>query len=384
MAAEHSLRLPCSFRCRGYVYILMLRLFPSLLRRLLPLLAFAGVLVLSAPHLFAQDAPSPDSAPQGPPGDPNANVGDSDVSTLKVNVNLVSLFFDARDKHGVLVPNLTKKDCGVSEDKTPQTVKNFTRVDDQPLTLGILLDTSGSQENVLQLEQQTGSQFLHRVLRSKDEAFLINFDVDTNLLSDYTNNANQLSRDMQKAQINVGGGGYGGPGIGQGPVNVPGGPKGTVLYDAVYLAAREKMSAENGRKAMILLTDGEDQGSNHKLQDAIEAAQKSNVMVYILLIADRPFYGRNMGGMYRGDYVMRQLADSTGGRMIDVGNNGKKMEDAFAQIEDELRTQYIASYTPTNLKLDGTYRKVEVSCKVQGDNLKIQTRKGYYAIAPQD
>jgi len=152
----------------------------------------------------------------------------------------------------------------------------------------------------------------------------------------------------------------------------------------VYLAAREKMSTENGRKAMILLTDGEDQGSNHKLAQAIEAAQKSNVMVYVLLIADRPFYGRSMGMGYSGDYVMRQLAEATGGRMIDVGNNGKKMEDAFAQIEDELRTQYIVSYTPTNTKLDGTYRKVEVSCKVNGDNLKIQTRKGYYAVAPQD
>jgi len=351
---------------------------------LVSLLLLIAVFAVAVPRSFGQDAPSPDSAPQGPPGDPNAGVDDTPVSTLKVNVNLVSTFFDARDKHGVLVPNLTKNDCGVSEDKTPQTIKNFTRVDDQPLTLGILLDTSGSQQNVLQLEQQTGSQFLHHVLRSKDEAFLINFDVDTNLLSDFTNNANQLSRDMEKAQINVGGGGYGGPGVGQGPVNVPGGPKGTVLYDAVYLAAREKMSTENGRKAMILLTDGEDQGSNHKLAQAIEAAQKSNVMVYVLLIADRPFYGRSMGMGYSGDYVMRQLAEATGGRMIDVGNNGKKMEDAFAQIEDELRTQYIVSYTPTNTKLDGTYRKVEVSCKVNGDNLKIQTRKGYYAVAPQD
>jgi len=346
-------------------------------------LLLVGSLLLSNPHARAQDAPSPDSAPQGPPGDPNGGMDDNPVSTLKVNVNLVSLFFDARDKHNELVPNLTKNDCGVAEDKTPQTMKNFTRVDDQPLTLGILLDTSGSQENVLQLEEQTGSQFLHRVLRSKDEAFLINFDVDTTLLSDFTNNANQLSRDMQKAQINTGGGGYGGPGIGQGPVNVPGGPKGTVLYDAVYLAARQKMATENGRKAMILLTDGEDEGSDHKLAQAIEAAQKANVMVYVLLIADRPSYMR-AGMMYRGDYVMRQLAEATGGRMIDVGNNGKKMEDAFGQIEDELRTQYIASYTPTNTKLDGSYRKVEISCKVNGDNLKIQSRKGYYAIAPED
>jgi VWFA-related protein len=344
--------------------------------RLLSLLLVAGSFLVSAAHLRAQDAPSPDSAPQGPPGDPNAGMDDNPTSTLKVNVNLVSLFFDARDKHGVLVPNLTKNDCGVTEDKVPQTMKNFTRVDDQPLTLGILLDTSGSQMNVLQMEQQTGSQFLHRVLRSKDEAFLIAFDVDTNLLSDFTSNANQLSRDMQKAQINTGTGG-------SGPVNTPGGPKGTVLYDAVYLASRQKMASENGRKAMILLTDGEDEGSDHKISQAIEAAQKANVIVYVLLIADRPSY-RNYGMLYSGDYAMRQLTEATGGRMIDVGNNGRKMEDAFSQIEDELRTQYIASYTPINTKLDGGYRKIEISCKVNGDNLKVQTKKGYYAIAPAE
>jgi VWFA-related protein len=333
---------------------------------------------------FAQDAPSPDAAPMGPPGDPNPPQEESDpVATLKVNVNLVSLFFDARDKHGVLLPNLTKNDCTVAEDKVPQTMKNFTRNTDQPLTLGILLDTSGSQQNVLPMEQQTGAQFLKHVLRSKDEAFLIAFDVDTNLLSDFTNNATQLGRDMEKAQINIGGGGYGGPGIGQGPVNVPGGPKGTVLYDAVYLAAREKMNRETGRKAMILLTDGEDEGSNHKLADAIQAAQKANVMVYVLLIADRQGYF-SQGMMYSGDSAMRNLADATGGRVINVGNNGKKMEEAFASIEDELRTQYIASYTPTNLKLDGGYRKVEVSCKVNGESVKVQSRKGYYAVAPEN
>ena len=342
--------------------------------------------VLLAPlRALAQDAPSPDAAPQGPPGDPNPPDDNEPVSTLKVNVNLVSLFFDARDKHGVLVPNLIKSDCGVTEDKNPQTLKNFTRTTDQPLTLGILLDTSGSQMNVLPLEQQTGSAFLHHVLRSKDEAFLIAFDVDTNLLSDFTSNASQLSRDMEKAQINTGGGGGGAPGIGQGPVNVPGGPKGTVLYDAVYLASREKMNAETGRKAMILLTDGQDEGSNHRLADAIQAAQKANVMVYVMLIADRPFYGGggfNIG--YTGDAAMRNLADATGGRVINVGNNGKKMEEAFASIEDELRTQYIASYTPTNLKIDGTYRKVDVTCKQDGQGLKVQARKGYYAVAPQD
>src|ERR1039458_2319252 len=129
---------------------------------------------------------------------------------------------------------------------------------------------------------------------------------------------------------------------------------------------------------MILLTDGEDEGSNHKIQDAIASAQRSNVLVYVILIADRGFYG---GWGYSGFSAMKRMTEETGGRLIDVGNNGKKLEAAFQQIEDELRTQYLASYTPSNAKLDGTFRHLAVQC--QGDGMKVQVRKGYYAVAPQ-
>jgi VWFA-related protein len=330
-------------------------------------------------HGVAQVAPSPDAPPQGPAGDPNQGDDQQPVATLKVNVNLVSLYFTVHDKHGALIPHLTKDDFNILEDKTPQKIKNFAAENDQPLTLGILLDTSGSQQNVLPLEQQAGSAFLSRVLRSKDEAFLISFDVNVDLLSDYTNNAHALSRAMDKAQINVGTGGGGVPGLGQGPLPTSGTPRGTLLYDAVYLATHDKLQQETGRKAIIILTDGEDQGSMEKPQGAIEAAQKANTIVYVLLIADRGFYGRGMYTMgYSGDAQMRKMAEETGGRVIDVGNNGKKMEDAFAQIEEELRTQYVASYTPTNAKLDGSYRKIDVECKQEGT--KVQSRKGYYAI----
>jgi VWFA-related protein len=333
------------------------------------------LLCVAVMHAAAQVAPSPDAPPQGPAGDPNQDDQEKPLETLKVNVNLVSLYFTVHDKHGALIPHLTKDDFTILEDKTPQTIKNFTAENDQPLTLGILLDTSGSQQNVLPLEQQAGSAFLAHVLRSKDEAFLISFDVNLDLLSDYTNNAHALARAMDKAEINVGTGGGGG---------MPSGtPKGTLLYDAVYSATHEKLQQETGRKAIIILSDGEDQGSVQKLSGAIEAAQKANTIVYVLLIADRGFYGRGVYTMgYSGDMVMRQLAEATGGRCIDVGNNGKKMEEAFSQIEEELRTQYVASYTPTNAKLDGSYRKVDV--QVKGDGLKPQVRKGYYAIAPAD
>ncbi len=349
---------------------------------LLPAIA----LLLFAPVLHAQSAPSPDAPPVSTAPPPDDSPAGAPVTTLRVNSNLVSLYFTVRDKHGALIPDLTRDDCRVLEDKKEQKVRTFEARADQPLTLGILLDTSGSQQNVLPLEQQTGSTFLHRVLRDKDEAFLISFDVDVNLLEDYTNNAGTLSRAMSKAEINTaaGNGAAGIPGLGQGTIPTQGAPKGTLLYDAVYLASGDKLRQEAGRKAEILLTDGEDQGSKYRVQDAIEAAQKANTIIYVILIADRGFYsgGSIMLGGYTGDQQMRRMTEATGGRVIDVGNNGKKLEAAFQQIEDELRTQYVMSYVPSNADFDGKYRAVEVQCK--GDGIKVQARHGYYAIAQGD
>jgi VWFA-related protein len=350
------------------------------MRRISLLLLLCAACALPPARLHSQEAPSPDAAPQGLAGDPNGNDDTSQsVATFRQNVNLVSLYFDVRDKKNLLIPHLTRDDCQVFEDKQPQKLKNFVAEVDQPLTLGILLDTSGSQQNVLPIEQEAGSEFLKRILRQKDQAFLVSFDVDIDLLSDFTSNAGVLARDMQKAQINVGTGG-----VTTGPLPT-GTPRGTLLYDAVVEASHDKLSGETGRKAMIILTDGEDQGSRYKLQDAVEAAQKANSMVYVLLIADRGFYGGGMYSIgYTGDYAMKKLSDATGGRLINVGNSGKKLEAAFQQIEDELRTQYVASYTPTNSKTDGTYRKIDIDCRQREEPLKVQARKGYYAVAPED
>jgi VWFA-related protein len=139
------------------------------------------------------------------------------------------------------------------------------------------------------------------------------------------------------------------------------------------------MNQESGRKAMILLTDGEDEGSRSKIGEAISAAQRSNVLVYVILIADRGFYG---GWGYSGFSAMKKMTEETGGRLIDVGNNGNKLEAAFQQIEDELRTQYVASYTPINTKLDGSFRHLAVEC--HGDGMKVQVRKGYFATPPSN
>jgi VWFA-related protein len=319
-----------------------------------------------APVLHAQEAPSPG----GPPPASKAAaqpVDIGDVQTLKVNVNLVNVYFSVRDKNG-FITNLHKDDCSIYEDKGLQKTKNFTQEKNLPLTIGILLDTSGSQQNVLPLEQTSGAEFLKDVLTPKDEAFLISFDINVNLLADYTNSPREIKRSIDSAQINTG--------AGTGSVTGNGTARGTLLFDAVYLAAHDKLRQEAGRKILVLLTDGGDQGSQENLKTATEAAQKANAIIYVILIADRGFYG---GFGYTGDADMERLARDTGGRVINVGNNGKKLQEAFDQIQDELRTQYLASYTSTNPKVnDGTFRTLNITCQ-QGQ--KIQARKGYYAMA---
>jgi VWFA-related protein len=340
----------------------------------------AAALLLALPVFSvparAQLAPSPDAPPVS--NAPEAPPEDQSVATFKIQVNLVDLFFTVKDKSGNLVPHLTENDCSVAEDKAPQTLKHFVAETNQPLTLGILLDTSGSQQRVLPLEQEAGSRFLEQVLRQKDEAFLLSFDVNVDLLQDYTNSPHLLAHAMDQAEINTAGGNgaAGVPGIGGGPVPVHGTPKGTLLYDAIYLASNQKMNQESGRKAMIILTDGDDEGSDHKISDAIAAAEKNNIIVYVILIADTGFYG-GFGYGYGGYSAAKRISEETGGRLINVGNNGNKLEAAFQQIQDELRTQYVASYTPTNAKLDGTFRRIAVECK--GDGMKVQVRKGYFA-----
>ena len=346
---------------------------------------FGLAIVLSLP-VAAQSTPALDPAPTPTPASPAAPSSnnstsqapsqDQSLDTLKVNVEVVQLFFNVKDKHGALIPNLTKENFDLFEDGQPQTIKYFKAESDLPLTLGILIDSSGSQMRVLDMEKEVGASFLESTLRSKDEAFVISFDVDITLLQDFTNSVSRLRHALNAAKINTGGFGCAGGPIGpQGPIPCSAsGQRGTALYDAVYLASHDELSHEVGRKAMILLTDGEDEGSRLKIKDAIEAAQKADAICYVLLIADRGFYG-GMG--YSGDTEMKKLTQETGGRMIEVGNKIEKLRQAFDQIAQELRSQYNIGYTPTNTARDGSFRKVEIKPK-QGE-YKVQARSGYYA-----
>jgi len=331
--------------------------------------------LLSAPAaLRAQDAPSPDAPP--PPSNapaPQRDEGVDPSQTLKVNVNLVDIYFSARDHNG-FVAGLGRNDCQVYENDKLQTIKNLTAEKNLPLTIGILLDTSGSQQQVLPLEQESGARFLREVITPKDEAFLISFDVNVDLLADFTNSPHELERAMDKASINSASSSAGIPGIGGGPLPTSN-PRGTLLFDAVYLAANDKLSSQAGRKIMVLLTDGGDQGSQETLKTATEAAQKANAIIYVILISDPEFHQGDIFDSSVGD--MQQLAHDTGGRVINVGHNGNKLEDAFDQIQDELRTQYLLSYTPDNKTADGKFRKIKIDC---GKGMDIQARKGYYAI----
>jgi VWFA-related protein len=343
-----------------------------------------AALLLASILLIAQQFPaqaSPAAAPT--PGQQSAAAGQKSedsqepTETLKVNVNVVQLFFNVKDKHSALIPNLTKNDFDVAEDGKPQTIKYFTAESNLPLTLGIMIDASGSQRNVIDMEKEVGGAFLHQILTDKDEAYVISFDISVDLLQDFTRDVHRLQAALNKAKVNVDYSSGGIPGMGGGPVPQHNSP-GTLLYDAVYLSAHDMLSKEVGRKAMVLLTDGQDEGSRLKIQDAIEAAQKADSIVYVLLCADRGFYG---GFGYSGESDMRKLTEATGGRVINVGNKFDKLKEAFDQIAAELRSQYNIGYTPTNSKLDGSYRKLEIKNK-QG--YKIQARAGYYAGRKQD
>ncbi len=314
----------------------------------------------------AQQTTNP--SPTAESGQPQDRPGPQDsAGTFKVNVEVVNLYFVTKDKHGTLVPNLAQDQFEVFEDGQPQTIKYYKADATQSLTLGLLVDTSGSEARMLPTEQEVAGQFITTVLREKDLAFLISFDVNVDLLQDLTGRSQDLRSALRKTAINTGGGG-GIPGLGGGPVPQAH-PRGTLLYDAIYLASEEKLKHEVGRKAMIIFTDGDDQGSQTSLGQAIEAAQKSDTMVYVLLVYDPRFI--------RGDREMKRLCEETGGRLIVVGTKPDKLKKALQEVSDELRSQYYIGYTPANRKADGAFRKVEVHTKTE--DYRVQARKGYYA-----
>ncbi len=295
-----------------------------------------------------------------------------DESTIKVNVDVVNVLFSVHNKRGGLIGNLEKNQFIMLEDGKQQEIKYFSRETDLPLTIGLLIDVSASQGNLIGIEQDAASQFFSQVLRKKDMAFLISFGADAELLQDYTNSPQLLRNGLRDLKVNSSVGG-----LHPGPVPTVYNPRGTILYDAVYLASSDQLKGQVGRKVLVLITDGEDQGSRYKIEQAIEAAQKADAIIYGFYYVDRAFYSHNgfgFGGT--SDSALKRMAEETGGRVFHIGRN-PTLQDAFKELQDEMRSQYALGYVPTNPVKDGKFRKIEIHA--QDKDLKVQARKGYYA-----
>jgi len=298
-----------------------------------------------------------------------------DIPTINVSVSVVNILCAVRDSKGALLPNLTKDDFTVTEEGKPQDIRYFAHETDLPLTLGLLVDVSGSQRNMIEIEKRAADQFFGKVLRKQDLAFLMSFGSEAELLQDSTNSVVLLRRGLDNLKLRTGA-----TGPLPGPVPTINQPRGTILFDAVYLAATEQLRREVGRKAIVLITDGEDQGSRVKLTEAIEAAQKSDLIVYSILYADPGFY-RGQGMVFSsGESDLRRMSEETGGPMFRVDRK-TTLDSVFQQIQDEMRSQYSIGYVAPGDVAPGTYRRVEVRTKQKG--LKVQARKGYYSAKPE-
>jgi len=321
---------------------------------------------------FAQTAAAP------PVKAPEAGVEQSPDSEapIQVNVNVVNVLASVRDKHNTLIPNLSKDDFEIYENGQPETIKYFTRETNLPLTLGLLVDVSASQGNLIEIERRAAAEFFHQVLKSKDEAFIISFGSDSELLQDITSSPRLLEKALDDLKPNFGFSGIH-------PSQIPGAdqPHGTVLYDAVYLAATDRLANEVGRKAIVLITDGVDQGSKISIKRATEYAQKSDAAIYGIYYVDPYFYSRggfSFGG--GGERYLNEMSGETGGHVYKVDRKNT-LDLVFNQLQEEMRTQYAIGYTPTDPKRDGSYRKLEV--RVKNKDYKVQARKGYYAMPAQ-
>jgi VWFA-related protein len=282
---------------------------------------------------------------------------------IRKEVELVNLFVSVRDQQGRFVPRLTQADFRVFEDGREQEVAYFARESSLPLSLGILLDTSGSQRNLLPAEQEAALRFLAGVLDAQDEALVASFDTEPELLSDITADRAQLERAIRRARIRL-------PDPASARPHAP--PGGTALYDAIYLACQDRLAQRAGRKALVILTDAEDAGSKVTLERALEAAQRADVIVHVILITQRSGFGFGK----KNERIAERLAKETGGRVLQAAY-ATDFDAAFAQIAGELRSQYILGYAPAARARDGRWRKVRIEVRSRG--LRAFTRTGYYA-----
>jgi VWFA-related protein len=364
------------------------------------------MLTLAAQDFRAQEPQPvpPQAQPQGQ-AQPELKRPQEGQPKIAVEVKTVSVLATVRDKHGKIIPNLTKDDFQLDEGGRPQTINYFAHESDLPLRLGLLVDTSLSQRKMLDQERSASYSFLDQLLRQdKDLAFVIHFDHEVELLQDFTPSRPKLQAALQKLSTpqfeggggsNSGGGGSGGGGGSRGGRGRGSRGGGTLLYDAIFLASDELMSKQQGRKALIILTDGVDRGSRETLAEAIATAQRADTIIYSILFADEeegsrpggfrmggPMGGGRGGGRYPrqeerpdGKKILEQISKETGGRLFKVSKKDT-VDKIYAEIQEDLRNQYSLAYTPDKGNTVG-YHKIHLAVAKQKD-LVVQARDGYY------
>ncbi|MGB9103222.1 MAG: VWA domain-containing protein [Terriglobales bacterium] len=320
------------------------------------------------------------------------------MPTFSSNVKVVNVPATVRTKKGEIVRDLSKDDFTLTEDGRPQSIKYFAKESDLPLSIGLLVDTSGSQRRLIEQERSASYAFLQQMLRvDRDKAFVIHFEGEVELLQDLTSSRQKLESALdalQAPQMQRSHGGW--PGSGRGGAR---GAGGTALYDAVFLASDEVIGKQQGRKALIILSDGVDNASRISLERAIESAQRADTMVYSILFTDPEAYGGGWGGgmggggwgRHGGGYprypqpqprqstadgkkVLERISKETGARMFEVSKK-QPIGEIYAKIQEELRNQYSLGYTPD--RIESGYHKIQLATREK--DLIVQARDGYYA-----
>jgi VWFA-related protein len=325
----------------------------------------------------ASAMPSPSPTPRSRDELPQ----DSD-EVIKVETNLTNIFFTAADKNKRFISNLKAEDIRVFEDGQQQDIFTFQTNIDLPLSLAILIDCSASEERTLPDEKEAARSFLENILRpsGKDEAAILSFTGETTLEQGFSGNLERLRRAIDRVEFVPPSGYIGGGVVVNGTPPISGTNQqiagSTAIWDAVWATSEELIgtSAEHTRRAIILLTDGDDTSSRLKMDEAIEAAQKADALIYAIGIGDRYTFNVNEGSL-------RKIAEKTGGRAY-FPRHERDLRDAFAQIQRDLREQYLVAYSPRNKNRDGSYRKIEIQIvnpELKQQNLKLNYRSGYFA-----
>ena len=309
---------------------------------------------------------------------------DSD-EVVRVDTNLTNIFFTAADKNKRFISDLKAEDILVLEDGQPQEIFTFQQNIDLPLSLAILIDTSASEERTLPDEKEAARAFLESVLRpNKDEAAVISFTGETTLEQGFSGNLERLRRAIDRVEFIPPSGYIGGGVVVNGTPPISGTNQAlagsTAIWDAVWATSEELLStsAEHTRRAIILLTDGVDTSSRMKMQEAIERAQKADALIYAIGIGDRYTFNVNEG-------ALKKIAEQTGGRAY-FPRHERDLHDAFAQIQRDLREQYLVAYSPLNKARDGSFRKIEIQVvnpAIKQRELKLNYRTGYFAKTAQ-